>query len=155
MNQIDPIQYQIYLNPQDQDFCLYQDQIILTFFILIYELLSEKWTSCSVQESENKILNHQKSTGFILGRKPSAVLVSWKSVVVFLCNPADKPTKVTSNTVNLLFKIKRTSKGISRSLSIYFVSQFLSSFWKCGRVSAKKEAFPQPYLEDLHLAFQR
>ena len=35
---------------------------------------------------------HQQLKGSILGRDPSSIQVSWKSVVWFLCRPADKPT---------------------------------------------------------------
>ena len=41
--------------------------------------------------------NNKKVKGSVLGRAPSSILVSWKSVQWILCNSADEPTNKQTN----------------------------------------------------------
>ena len=56
-------------------------------------------TPLNDNESERSLKQHWKWTRSILGCDPSSIRVSWKSIQLFLCDPADKPTTDTVENI--------------------------------------------------------
>ena len=58
-----------------------------------------KYQKTPLSEGEKNPKQHRKWTGSFPGWDPSSNQVSWKSVQLFLCNPADKPTTDTVENI--------------------------------------------------------